>query len=181
MQDLAKKDDAHCLEIRAITRYGDSGVCPSVYVKLKEEKRIIESDELWTKAVSVTETEENWRGELNFSLQLPSTPEIPACIKKAFREIAFRYCDRNEEMFKDFFELYVEEYEGGWTGGAGEDCSIQGKQLPDFLNRMQALSDMVREKGGTWEVDGWMFSDDFGILYISTDKQGKEKAEYLKL
>lgn len=178
MQSLALQDNTHCMTLRVIVEDEDPAERPVVISKSKEDTVLLRGEAVWQKATPVTQTLETWGGDLTCSLFLPNTDVIPAAIVDAYHSVEKDYC--HDKYCEELLENQVEEYEGNMEGGGFESFSITGSQLANFLSRMQQLSDLAAAAGGSWQVEGYQYSDDCSVLCFETDKQGKIEARYLK-
>lgn len=181
LQHLARKDDTHCFALREIIHFGDPDDQPQIFSKTFEEQTLhADDEEVWQRAIPVTETAEAWEGDLTCALRLPNANAIPQYIVDAYHEITDRYCAPGTAS--GLFETLVDDdLKGGMDGGCFETFVVPGDQLGDFLTRMQHMSDLFRALGGIWTVNNWMYSKECTLLCVATDEKGVVEAKYIKL
>lgn len=178
---LARRDDTHCFALREIIHFGDPSYQPQIFSKAFEEQTLhADDEEVWQRAIPVTETAEAWEGDLTCALRLPNANAIPQYIVDAYHEITDRYCAPGTAS--GLFETLVDDdLKGGMDGGCFETFVVPGDQLGDFLTRMQHMSDLFRDLGGIWTVNNWMYSKECTLLCVATDEKGVVEAKYIKL
>lgn len=176
MEELSKKDTTHCLKLRVVMQHSDPSASPWLALKLPGEQRVKFGRELWEQAVPVTETKENWDGDLTCAMQLPGHTSVPDELVAAWKRIEDVYTDDKNVLIED----QIEEYEGSMTGGAFIRFELKGTELPDLLAQLQALSDACSSLGGSWTTEGYLYSD-FAVLSFDTDEGGKITAKYIAL